>query len=133
MAVFTDIGRLGMCRVLTGCVRTVMAADTVTGNVDVIEIRGYPGDRAVTVIAVVAAGDVCRVLASSTDAVVAGATSTKNLGVIDHYHGHEHSRGMAVFTDIGRLRVCRVLAGCVRAVMAVDAATGDGRMIEGRR
>lgn len=53
------------------------------------------------VIAVIATGNMCRVLAGSSNTVVAGATGAKNLGVIDNHHGREHVGGVAVFTDVG--------------------------------
>ena len=86
-----------------------------------------------TVIAVVAAGDVCRVLAGGGNAVVAGATSTQDLGVVDNYHRREYIGRVAVFTDIRRQGVCRIFARCVRTVVAIYAIAGDGRVIEERR
>jgi len=56
----------------------------------------------VAVIAVVAAGDVCRVFAGGGDAIVAGATGTQDLGVIDDHHRREYIGRVAVFTDIRR-------------------------------
>ena len=38
VAVLADIRCLNVCRIFAGCVRTVMTADAVTGDVDVIEI-----------------------------------------------------------------------------------------------
>ncbi len=86
-----------------------------------------------TVIAVIAARDMRRVLAGGSDAVVAGAATPDYLGVIDYHHGLPHIRGVAVFTDVRRQGVCRALTRCVRAVMAVYAVSRDGRVIEGCR
>ena len=86
-----------------------------------------------TVIAIVAAGDVCRVLAGRSDAIVTGATGPQNLGVIDYHHGREYVGAVAVFTDIGRQRVCRVFARRIRAVMAVDTVTRNRSVVEERR
>ena len=85
------------------------------------------------VVTVVAARNVRRVLAGGGHAVVAGATSAQNLGVIDRYYGCEHSSRVAVFTNIGCQRVRGILARGIGAVMAVNAATGDRRMIEAGR
>jgi hypothetical protein len=123
VAVFTDIGRLNVPAVLSGGLRTVMAAYTVTGDVDVIEIRGQPADRAVTVIAIVAACDVRRVLAGGDDAVMARPATPDYLRVIDCHHGCKRIRAVAIFTDIGRLNVPHVFTGCIRAVMAGAAST----------
>ena len=86
-----------------------------------------------TVIAIVAAGDVRRVLAGGSDAIMAGATGPQNLGVIDYHHGREHIGAVAVFTDIGRQRVCRVFARRIRAIMAVDTVTRNRSVVEERR
>ena len=39
VAVLTDIRCLNVCRILANCVRAVMTADAIAGDVDVIEIR----------------------------------------------------------------------------------------------
>jgi len=132
VAVVTDIRRSDVCRVLTGCVRAVMAAKTVTGDVPVIEIRGQPTNCAVTVIAIVTAGDMRRIFASGNDAVVAGATTPDHLGVIDSHHGRKRSRGVAVLTDIGRLNVFRVLTGCVRTVVTGATITQNLCVVDRR-
>jgi len=87
MAVFADIRRLNVCRAFAGRVRAVMAAKTISDDVHVIEIRGQPADRAVTVIAIIAACNVSRVLTGCNDAIMAGPTSTQNLCVVDGDHG----------------------------------------------
>ena len=84
-----------------------------------------------TVIAVIAARDMRRVLAAGSDAVVAGAAGPDYLGVIDNRHRLPHICAVAVFTNIGRQRVCRAFTCCVRAVVAVNAVTCDGRVIKG--
>lgn len=48
-----------------------MAADTVSGDVDVVKIRRQPAGRRVAIITIVAAGDVRRVLASCGNTVMA--------------------------------------------------------------
>lgn len=71
MAVFTDVGRQDMRRVLAGCIGTVVTADAVVRDVHVVEVRGKPCDGRMTVVAVVTAGDMRRVLAFRGDTVVA--------------------------------------------------------------
>lgn len=132
VAVFTHIGCQNMCRVLTDCVRAVVAAKTVSRNVYVIEICRQPGDRAVAVIAVVAARYVSRVFAGGGNTVVAGSASTQNLRVIDRNDGNERNRAVAVFANVRRQRVRWGFSGCVRAVMAVAAVTRDAGMVEVR-
>lgn len=40
VAVFTDIRCQNVCRIFTGGIRAIVAAETVTGDIYVIEIRG---------------------------------------------------------------------------------------------
>ena len=78
-----------------------------------------------TVIAVIAAGNVRRMLAGGNNAVMAGSTTADDLGVVDDQHGHEHGRTMAVFADIRCLNVCRVLADRLCTVVAIYAVCCD--------
>ena len=133
VAVFANIRSLNMCRVFAGCVSAVVAAGTVAGDIHVVEIRWQPASRAVTVIAVIATGDVCRRLTGGDDAIMTSAASADHLGVIDNDHGHKHGGAVAVFTNICRVYMRRVLAGCRRTVMTVYAAARNGCMIERRR
>ncbi len=71
VAVFADIGRTYMRRVLAGCIGTVMASEAIAGDVYVIEVGRNPRDGSVAVIAVVAARDVCRILADRGGSIVA--------------------------------------------------------------
>ena len=83
VTVFTHNRRLNVCQAFTGCIRAVMAANAVASDVYVIEIGRQPANCAVAVIAIVAAGDMCRVLARGNGAIVAGAATSQNLRVID--------------------------------------------------
>ena len=73
---------------------------------------------------------VSRTFAGCVRAVMAGATGSHNLCVVDDRHGHKHSCVVAVFTDICRLNVCRVLAGRLRAIVTADAVTNYVHVIE---
>ena len=42
VAVRTDVGRVDVGRILAPCIRTVVAADAVAGDIDVIEICRDP-------------------------------------------------------------------------------------------
>lgn len=132
MAVFTDIRRLNMPRVLAGRVGAVVAADAVSGDIDVVEICRQPGDRAVTVIAVVAARNVRRIFASGDDAIVACAATADYLGMVDSHCGRECIGGMAVFADIRGIDMSLVLADRVRAVMAGTACAQDLGVVHNR-
>ena len=72
MAVFTDIRRSNMPAILANRFRTVVTTNAVAGNIQVIEIRRQPTHGAMTVIAGIAARDMCQVFAEGNDAVVAG-------------------------------------------------------------
>jgi hypothetical protein len=73
VAVFTDIRGQNVHRAFAGSVYTVVAAHTVACDVYVIKVGRYPGDRGMTVIAVIAACNVIWVLANGGDAIMAGA------------------------------------------------------------
>ena len=133
MAVFTDICRLDMCRVLARRTETVVTADAGVRNTDVIEIRGDPGVCRVTVLAVVAAANVCRVLAGCRRAVVTGEAASQDVQVIDKVCRRPHDVVMAVFTDIGSGDVRRTFADSIDVVVTIDAISGDVHVIEVRR
>jgi hypothetical protein len=133
VAILTDTRCLNVCRVLTCRFCTVVTTDTVTGDIQVIEVRRQPADRAVTVIAGVAAGNMCWLFADGSDTIVAGAAGSDYLRVIDGQHGRKHIRRVTVFTDVGCLNVCWIFANRIRAVMTADAIAGDIDVIEVRR
>jgi len=130
MAVLAYIGRLNVCRVLAGRVRTVVAAKTIARDVHVIEVGRQPAYGAVTIIAVVAAGYMIRCLAGGSNAIVTRPARAQNLGMVNRHHRREDGRGMTVFTNVGCQRMRWVFAGRVRTVVAVDAATRNSRVIE---
>jgi len=82
----------------------------------------------VTVIAGWVARNVGRVLAGGNDAVVTGAATPNYLCVIDAACRRPYRRTVAVFANIGRQNVCRVLTSGLRAVMAADAIAKDVHM-----
>ena len=86
-----------------------------------------------TVVAIVAAGDVCRVFAGCDDAIVTGAAGTQNLCVVYRVSGHPGVRVMAVFANIRRLNVSGIFAGGFRTVVAAKAVAGNANVIEIRR
>lgn len=86
-----------------------------------------------TVVTVVAAGYMCRILASRCDAIVATATVAENLRVIDREYRSENCCCVTVFANIRCLHMRRVLAGGKRAVVTTHAVVGIGGMIERRR
>lgn len=63
-------------------------------------------------------------------AVMAPATSTQYLGVINGICWHPCIRVVAVFTHIGRLDVRSCFARCLSAVVAVETVPGNIHVIE---
>ena len=110
-----------------------MAADAVTRDVYMVEIRWAPGDRGVTVVASIVAGNVSRMFAGRHDAVMTGTANTNYLRMVDSKNRHEYIGVMAVLADIAGLDVCRTLANCLDPIVAVDTIAGDVHVIEVRR
>jgi len=130
VAVLTDIARLYMCLGLACCFDTVVAAEAVADDANMVECGRTPGVRGVAVVTGIAAVDVRRVFARCCDAVVAGTAGANDLRVVDRKRRREHVGGVAVFADVAGLYMCRVLAGCLGAVVAADTVTGNVDVIE---
>ncbi len=133
MAVFTDVGGLNMCWILASRVRAVVAAHTIASDIDVIEVRRYPTRGRMTVVAVVAAVNVCQGLAGRRDAVMTGAAGAHYLRVVNGKHRREHIGVVAIFTDIAGLDMGWPFARSFYAVVATRAVTCDVHMVEIRR
>lgn len=110
-----------------------MAADTIARNVHVIEVRGYPAHGTVTIVAGVTARYMCLIFADGDNAVMTATASTDNLCVVNRHHRREYVGCMTIFTNIGCLNMCCVLARCIRAVVAAHAIARDIDVIEVRR
>jgi len=122
MAVLTDIRGLDMCRIFAGRVYAVMAADTITHDIHMVEIRRQPGHGAVAIVTIVAAGDVPLVFSGCCEAIMAGAATAQHLRVINDCHWHERNGRMTVFADVGRANVRCTFPDCIDVVMARSAA-----------
>ena len=109
-----------------------MAIYAIAGDGRVIEERWQPACRGVTVVAGIATGNVCRVLADGNNAVMAGTATPEHLRVINRHHGRKYIGRVAVLADIGCLHVRRIFADCLCAIVTTDAVTGDVQMIEVR-
>ena len=83
-----------------------------------------------TVVAIIATGDMRWVLACSNDAVVAGTASADDLSVVHGVRWRPDIRVMAVFANFRGQNVCRVLAGCFNAVVAACAIAGDAYVVK---
>lgn len=71
MAVLANFSCQNVRRVLAGCFDAVVAAGAITGDTYVIKIRRQPAGCRMAVIAVIAARDMCWMLACCCSAVVA--------------------------------------------------------------
>lgn len=71
VAIFADIRRLYVEWAFAGCVRTVVAARAVVNNTDVVKVRRNPCHGRMTIITIIAAGDVSWVFAGCCYAVMA--------------------------------------------------------------
>ena len=118
VAILTDIGCQNMCRALTRCFDTVVTADAIARDVQVIEISGQPAGGRVAIITVVTAAYMGRMFAGSDNSVVARAAGPNNLSVVDGYGGHKSHRTVAVLADTGRLYVNRALARRGQTIVA---------------
>jgi len=132
VAVFADIARLYMRRGFARRIRAVMAAGAITRDVDVVEVRGQPADRRVTIVTVVATVDMTLVLAGRDDAVVAGAAGADHLSVVGRVHRHPDVGRMTIFADIAGLDVRLILARRLGTVVAAEAIARDVDVIEVR-
>jgi len=125
VAVFADVGRLRVQWTLAGRVCSVMAADTVINNIGVIEIRWQPCDSCMAVIAIIAAGDMCRVFANSYHAIMTRAAGPNNLGVVDSKGRDPGIRCMAIFADDAGENMVGVFPRGVSAVVAARTISCD--------
>lgn len=99
MAIFADYAGLDVCRIFARCVRPIVTARAVSGDIYVIEIGGQPPGCRVTIFAIISARDMRRVLASRSGAVMAGSAGAYHLCVIYRVNGRPDIRVVAVLTD----------------------------------
>jgi len=130
VAILADVTGADMSRALAGRIDTVMAADTIAGNVHMVEVRGDPGVRRMAVVAGVAALDMGRMLPGSHGAVVARAASPDNLCVVDGVRRRPDHVVVAILAEVARVDVGGRLARCFDAVMATRTIVDDAGVIE---
>lgn len=133
VAVFANRRRAYMRGRLARCIGTIMAAGAIAGDVHMVEIGRQPGDRRVTVVAVVAARNVRRVFAGCGNAIMTGPAGSEYLSVVNCESGFECRRTMAVLAYVARLYVRRALTDGTRTVVTADAVSDDARMVKNRR
>jgi len=132
MAVLTNVRCVDVCRILAGCFCAVVATETVAADINVVEVRRQPAQRAVAIIAGVATGDMGRSFTSRNSAIVAGATGADHLRVVDGHDWYKDISRVAVFADVRRLNMGQSLTRRVGAVMATKAVAADVDVVEVR-
>ena len=119
-----------MGRVLARSVGAVVAADAIARDIDVIEIRGEPGDGRMAVVTVVAARDMRRVLARGGVAIVAGSAGPEDLGMVDHVSRRKCHVVVAVLAYVARVDMRGVLTRGLHAIMTIDTVARDVGVIK---
>ena len=117
VAIFTNVSRRNMRRILAGGFDTVVATDAITKDVHVREVRRYPGSRHMAVIAGVVAAYVRRVFARRSDTVVTANAVSHDIAVIEKCR----QPGRCIVTIIALItggNVGRRLARCLHTIVA---------------
>jgi len=114
-------------------VSAVVAAKTVTRNVDVVEVRWKPPDGRMTIVAVITAGDMRRVFTRRHRSVVAARTGTDDLCVVDPIGWREDNVVVTIFANICGLDMRGVFANRIVAVVAAETVVDYVRVIKCRR
>ena len=82
-----------------------------------VEIRGQPTGRRMTVITIVTARDMRWMLACRYSAVVARAASTQDLRMVDGIGRRKYVRVVTILTNVACLHVRRTLADGINTVV----------------
>jgi len=107
-----------------------VAATAIIDDSHVIEISGAPGIACTAVVAGITAGNVSWMFTCCGNAIVGGIASTNNLEMVHRKDRNPDIGGMAVFTNVTGLDMCRWLALRLRAVVTAEAVTYDIDVIE---
>lgn len=118
MAVLTDVSGGNVRCVLARRFNAVVAADAVASDVDMVEVRRQPAGRRMAVVALIATRDMRRMFSGRGDTVVAGATGSEDLCVINRDDRYESYCGVAIFADVCGRNVGRTTSGRRDSVMA---------------
>ena len=93
-------------------------------------IRWDPGSGAVAQATVLRRIEVPRVHPGGRSAIVAGRAGTQDLGVIDGSNGRPDICAVAIFADVGCLRVQWTLADRVCSIMTADTVVNNVHVVE---
>jgi hypothetical protein len=100
MAILADIRRLDVRGTLAGRLDTVVATDAISGDADMVEIRGQPAGGRVAVVAIIAARDVVLIFAGCRHAIMAGAAGAQHLRMVNRVGRHKRIGIVTVFAHI---------------------------------
>ncbi len=103
VAVLTDVRCLHMNEALTNGCRTVVAADTVINDANMIEYRRKPSGCAVAIVTLLARRNVVRYFSGCLNAVVATDAASRQSRVIDESN-HAPTRGNVATGALARRR-----------------------------
>lgn len=130
MTVLADIGREHVRRVLARGIDTVVTAEAVVHDIDVVEIRRRPGIRCVAIIAIVTAGDMRQMFAGCDYAVVAEGATSQYLRMVYDISGRPDDVVMTILADVSCLNMQRTLTLFVDTVVTIHAVAGNIDVIE---
>ena len=130
MAIFADVACLNVCEILARRGAAIVAANAVIHKIRMVEVRGQPANGRVTVVAIITAGDMCRVFTDGRDAIMTGSTGAQYLRMVNRESRRPYIGVVAVLTNIACEYMCCVLAGCFDAVVAANTVTRDIYVIE---
>ena len=125
VTIFADVGRLRVQWTLASRVCSVVAAYTVVDDVRVVEVGWQPRDGGVAVVAIVAAGNMRRMLANRYYTVMAGAAGADDLRMVNRKCRNPGVWCMAIFADNTGKNMVGVLAGRVCTVVTARTITCD--------
>jgi len=117
-------------RVFAGRAHAVVALRTAVNNAGVVEQRGLPCQRRVTLIAFQRRLHVVLGLAGRDRALVAARAIAQHVRVINPRDRLPEVRRVAVFADVVRKDVSGAFAGGLCTVMAAETAVDDARVVK---
>ena len=90
-----------MSGVLAGSIRTIVAGDTISDDICMIENSRRPGSGAVAIVTLLAGYDMRRRFANRLKAIVTGVAAAANRSVIYEGDGSPGGGGVAVGASCG--------------------------------
>ena len=133
VAIFAHVCGRNVRWILAGGVSAIMAARTISRDIDVVEVGWYPASSRMTIVAGICRVEVRRMLAGCRDAVMTRAAGANDLCVIYREYWSKNISRMAVLTHIAGLDMRDRFAGCLDTIVAAEAIAADIHVVEIRR